>query len=75
MEKEPSTPPLDVIDFRLAGLRLRLRELIDEVNNLAIRVHQLEDHFDAGGTVEQLTEGLLQLALAIERVKDGSERP
>lgn len=62
------------IDERSEGNRNRVLELVSEVNNISVRVHQLEDHFETEGIIDRITSTLHQLARDLEQLKDGKQR-
>ena len=56
------------IEFRSEGNRRRVLELAEEINNLSIRVHALEDHFEEGGIIQLLTDAVYRLGMAVEQL-------
>lgn len=58
------------IDRRSNENRQRLLDLAVDYHNLANRLHIIEDHFDAGGIIEQMMETQAKLALELEALRD-----
>lgn len=56
------------IERRAEGNRRRVLELVDEVNNLSIRLHRIEDHFITGGVIDELTQAVALLSMELERI-------
>lgn len=46
--------------------RQRLLDLAVEYHKLADRIDKIENHFDAGGLIEQLAEGLYAMSAKVE---------
>lgn len=56
------------IENRSNANRRRLLDLSEEYHRLANRIHKLEDHFDTGGIIEQLSASLYELATRLEEL-------
>lgn len=56
------------INARSRANRQRLLDLATDYHLLANRINVLEDHFDAGGVIERLTEELYTIATKLEEL-------
>lgn len=56
------------IEARNNGNRARLLELAHEINNIAVRVHELEDKFEVEGIVGKLSEDVHRLNSTIQQL-------